>query len=157
VGINGFAALALLLYVGMALFLLTPMVRAARRQKLQSTWPRVPAVVTAHRISSETLTSCRQFRVQFDYDGQRHDRWVSDPDGGWDHATRSLPLHLQEEMRRTMTRLAPVGSELQVMINPQGVDEAYYVARQLPAKAIAVASATVFVTFFALFVYLALQ
>jgi hypothetical protein len=133
------------------------MVRAARRQKRLAMWPRVPALVTAHRISSETLASCRQFRVQFDHDGKPQDRWVSDPDGGWDHATGSPKVHVKEELLRRMTTLAPVGSQLQVMINPEDPAEVYYVDRQLPAKAIAIASATVFALFFALFVYLALQ
>jgi hypothetical protein len=56
-----------------------------------------------------------------------------------------------------MNKMAPIGAHLPVMINPADPAEAYFVDRQLPAKAIAIASALVFALFFLVFAYLALQ
>jgi hypothetical protein len=157
-GINLLGVVGLLLYVGTALFLMIPMVRAARRQKQLATWPRVAALVTAHRISSETYVSCREFEVQYEYDGEPYDRWVGSPDWKAESSTvRQRALHVREAVLRGMNKMAPIGAHLPVMINPADPAEAYFVDRQLPAKAIAIASALVFALFFLVFAYLALQ
>lgn len=140
----------LLLLVGVALFFLLPMRHGMRRQARQGKWPRVAALVKEHRIREEGENGFREFRAQYRHGGANHDRWVGVADGT-SHTMISddSSASIYDAVRARMAK-QPIGSQLAVMINPENRDEAYFVERELPVKAIFYVVLAVFVAFFAM-------
>lgn len=145
----------LLLFLGVALFLLLPMRRGIQRQARQGRWPRVQALVAEHRIREEGHSGFREFRVQYEYGGVAHDRWVGVADGTrHTMLSDSRATNIYKAVRARMAK-HPVGSQLAVMVNPENMDEAYFVERELPVLVIFFVVLGVFAVFLAMFAFVA--
>lgn len=147
----------LVLLVVVALVLVVPIYRSGTRQKLQATWPRVDARVQEHRLRVvEQIRGFAEYRVEYEYGGATCTRWVGAPDGS-SHtmvASSSAGISVEEAVRHRMAR-HPVGSTLEVMVNPANPDEVFKVEREFPARLAAYALTVVFLAFFAAFLYVA--
>ncbi len=145
----------LVLFVAVALLLLMPIVRGAARQRVQGTWPRVQARVTEHRLRRQGNDGFREYRVQYEYGGVAHDRFVGVADGSRHHLlASSSAIKVERALRHRMAN-HPVGSLLPVMVNPANPDEAYFVERELPARLIAIVTTAILALFFAAFLLVA--
>jgi hypothetical protein len=142
--------LALLVAVGA--FLITPMIRTGRRQARQARWPRVRGEVTAHQVRTSGDTGFPEYRVRYRFERRDFDRFVGSADGAGHTAYRDYDV--QKAVEKRMSRLPP-GSSIEIMVNPADPDEAYIVERELPARAIAFVTASIFLLFFLVFFFIA--
>lgn len=145
------AGLALLLAV--AAFLIAPMLRSGRRQAIQSKWPRVRCEVIEHRVRTGGNRLFAEYCVRYRLRGRDFDRFVGSADG----LGQTGEGHNSPVSRAVAVQMArrPVGSTIEIMANPVDLDEAYVVERELPARAIAFATASVFLLFFLVFFFIA--
>ena len=144
------AGLALLLLVAVAL--IAPMLRTSRRQAAQKQWPRVQAEVLARRVRMQGDTGFPEYLVRYEIDGRAYEEYAGSTGSvGHTHYLNSrVRLAVDAKMART-----PVGSHIQVMVNPSDHRQVYLVERELPAHALAYAAAAIFLLFFLLFAALA--
>lgn len=153
-----FVVVSLGLYIFVALFFLVSMIRNVRRISRQRLWPRVSAEVTQHRIRQQKLNLFREFRVRYAFEGIDHHRWAGVADGT--HHSSVGPKGSTTSAREALEHLMskhPVGSQLEIMINPADHDEVYFVERELPALAITIVTAAIFTALFAVFLYIAAE
>lgn len=143
----------LTLLVAVAAFLIAPMLRTGRRQALQSKWPRLRCEVIEHRVRTSGDTGFAEYRVRYRLEGQDVDRFVGAADGlgqtGYARGS-TVPRAVRLQMARW-----PVGSTIEIKANPMDPEEAYIVDRELPARAIAFVTASVFLLFFLVFFFIA--
>jgi len=145
------AGLTLLVAVGA--FLIAPMLRSGRRQAAQATWPRVRCEVIEQRYRAAGNRGFAEYRVRYRLDGRECDRFVGSADG-LAHTGKERTSPAPRLVRVHMAR-RPVGSAIEIMTNPADPDEAYVVERELPARAIAFATASVFLLLFLVFFFIA--
>ena len=145
------AGLTLLVAVGA--FLIAPMLRSGRRQAAQATWPRVRCEVIEHRFRTSGNRGFAEYRVRYRLDGRDFDRFVGSPDG-LDHSGSGRNSAPSRIVALQLAR-HPVGSTIEIMSNPLDPDEAYVVERELPARAIAFVTVSVFLLFFLVFFFIA--
>ena len=148
-----------------ATFLLTPLYRSAARQARERAWPRVQGRVVAHRMREREEHGYREFLVAYDFDGVTQERWLgSAQDQRFERAHFSNPHRLRipgaapnSRMRRAIEaqlKRHPVGSTIDVRINPANADEAWFVEWELPAYTLAIVLTAVFLALAAVFLYI---
>jgi hypothetical protein len=143
----------LALFVFVAVFLLVPMFRSSGRQAVQQQWQRVRAEVLALRVRMSGNTGHAEYRVRYDLAGRTHEEWAGSPDGlGYTHY--DIDYDVKRAVDGKMAR-HPVGSQIDVMVNPANHAQAFFVERELPARALAYVATAVFALFFIVFVVLA--
>lgn len=137
---------------------MAPMIRSLRRIRRQSRWPRVSGEVTQHRIRQQRLRLFREFRVRYAFEGTEHHRWVGVGDGTWHHSVGPAGSHtpVRESLEQLMSK-HPVGSQLEVMINPADRNEVYFVEREMPVLAITITTAAIFTALLIVFLYIAAE
>src|SRR6188508_1505478 len=106
---------------------MAPMIRSARRQALLARWPRVRADVTAHRVRVSGDAGFPEYGVRYRYEGRDHDRFVGTADGTGHTAYARYP-RVKKAVDEGMAR-RPVGSTVEIMVNPADGGEAYLVER----------------------------
>jgi hypothetical protein len=158
--VAGFVVLAFV-----ATFLLLPLYRSAARQKLERMWPRVQGRVVAHRIREREALGFREFLVAYSFEGVDHERWLgSAQDQRFERAHFSNPHRLRipgaapnSRQRRALEAQLnrhPIGSTIDVRINPANAEETYFVEWELPAHTLAFVFTAVFVLLAAVFLYI---
>lgn len=145
------AGLALL--VTIAALLIAPMIRTGRRQALQAQWPRVRGEVTEHQVRMSGDTGFPGYRVRYRFEGLDFDRFFGSADG-LGHTAYNRDYRVKRAVGEQMAR-RPVGSSIEIMVNPVDHGEGYVVERELPARAIAFATAAIFLLFFLVFAFIA--
>lgn len=103
--------------------------RDARSRDRRRGWARVRGRVSEHRLRRDELQRAfGEMRVEYEHDGVTHDRWVGSADPrGMDAAKQYVANSLLEGMAKRQ----PVGSETEIMVNPDDHREAYLVEREL--------------------------
>lgn len=145
------AGLSLFLFV--AAFLLAPMFRSGERQRLQKTWPRVRGEVTEQRVRMAGDTGFPEYRVRYRFRNEDREAFAGSPDGlGYTHY--SLDYDVRNAVNAKMAR-KPVGSTIEIMINPANDAEVYFIERQLPARMIGFIVGAIFMVFLVIFVVIA--
>jgi hypothetical protein len=144
------AGLVLLLLVAVAL--IAPMLRSSSRQVAQKQWPRVQAEVLARRVRIEGDTGFPEYSVRYAIDGRLYEEYAGS--AGTVGHTHYLNPRIKQAVDAKMGR-TPIGSQIQVKVNPSDHRQVYLVERELPARALAYAVAAIFLLFFLLFVALA--
>jgi hypothetical protein len=144
--------LALFLFV--AVFLLVPMFRSGKRQTAQQGWPRVRGEVTAQRVRMSGNTGFPEYRVRYEIDGRSYEEFAGSSDG-LGHTHYDLEYDVRKAVDAKMAR-KPVGSQIDVRVNPASHGEVYVVERELPARTLAYVVTAIFVLFFAAFVAIVL-
>lgn len=124
----------LLLLVAVAWFLITPMVRSGRRQALQARWPRVRGEVAGHQVRASGTTGYPEYRVRYRFEGRDFDPFVGFADS-LGHTAYNRDYRVKRAVDQQMAR-RPVGSSIEVMVNPMDHGEGYVVERERPARAI---------------------
>ena len=145
------AGLALLLLV--AVFLIAPMVRSSGRQAVQNQWPRVRGEVIAQRVRMQGNTGFPEYCVRYRMDGREHEAYAGSADG-LGHTHYDIDYDVKRAVDAKMAR-KPVGSHIEVRINPSNHGQVYLVERELPARTIAYFVGAIFLLFFLLFAALA--
>jgi hypothetical protein len=145
------AGLALLLFV--AAFLIVPMIRSRDRQATQKEWPRVRGKVTAQRVRMEGNTGFPEYCVSYRIDGRNYEGYAGSADR-LGHTHYDLDYGVRSAVDAKMAR-RPVGSHIDVKVNPADPAEAYIVERELPARMIVYVVGAIFLLFFLLFAALA--
>lgn len=134
--------------------LIWPMVRSAKRQRLQSSWTPLEGTVLQHRMRhAGDGGGCEELLVRFDLGGRAHEAWCGSPDGkpitgyfassGQDGADNDL-------VRRSVEKFfanRPVGSRLAIRVNPANPEQAIYAKRELPAIVLAWVTGAIFAGF----------
>jgi hypothetical protein len=142
------AGLSLFLLV--AVFLLVPMFRSSRRQGAQRQWPRVRGEVLEHRVRMERSAGLMEYRVRYAIGGRTYEEYAGAPDGiGYTHYDSDYDVRRAVDAK--MAR-HPVGSPIELIVNPASHAEAFFVERQLPARALAYVVSAIFLVFFLIFV-----
>jgi len=144
------AGLALFLFV--AAFLLWPMFRSGDRQRVQKQWPRVRGKVTEQRVRMAGGTGFPEYRVRYRFRNEDREAFAGSPDG-LGH-TRYNDYDVRKAVDGKMAR-KPVGSSIEIMINPANDAEIYIVERELPARTIAFVVGAIFLLFLVIFVVIA--
>ncbi|HET8774165.1 MAG TPA: DUF3592 domain-containing protein [Thermoanaerobaculia bacterium] len=143
----------LALFVFVAVFLLVPMFRSSRRQAAQQRWPRVRAEVLGLGVRMRGSTGHAEYRVRYNMDGRTYEELAGSADGlGYTHY--DVDYDVKRAVDAKMAR-HPVGSQIDVMVNPANHAQAFFVERELPARALAYAATAIFALFFIVFVVLA--
>jgi hypothetical protein len=145
------AGLTLLLLV--AVFLIVPMVRSGRRQTAQQQWTHLRGEVLEQRVRMEGNTGFPEYRVRYQVDGRRYEEYAGSADR-LGHTHYDLDHDVKRAVDAKMAR-KPVGSRIQVKVNPSNPGQVYLVEGELPARAIAYVVGAVFLLFFLLFAALA--
>ncbi|HYI12024.1 MAG TPA: DUF3592 domain-containing protein [Thermoanaerobaculia bacterium] len=145
------AGLSLLLFV--AVFLLVPMFRSSGRQALQKQWPRVRGEVTAQRVRMSGNTGFPEYRVRYDIDGRAYEEYAGSADGVG-HTHYDIEYDVRKAVDAKMAR-RPVGSHIEIRVNPANHAEVHLVERELPARTLAYVATAIFLLFFLLFAALA--
>ena len=145
------AGLTLLLFV--AAFLLAPMFRSGDRQRAQKQWPRVQGVVTEQRVRMVGDTGFPEYRVRYRFRNEDREAFAGSPDG-LGHTHYSLSYKVKRAVDAKMAR-KPVGSSIELMVNPANDSEMYYVERELPARTIAFVAGAIFLVFLVIFAVIA--
>lgn len=147
------AGLALFLFV--AAFLLRPMFRSGDRQREQKQWPRVRGAVTEQRVRMSGDTGFPEYRVRYRFRNEEREAFAGSPDGvGYTHY--SLSYKVKRAVDAKMSR-KPVGSSIEIMINPADDAEIYIVERELPARTIGLVVGAIFLVFLVIFLVIALD
>ena len=143
----------LTLFVLVAVFLLVPMFRSSRRQAVQQRWPRVRAEVLALGVRMSGNTGHAEYRVRYDIDGRTYEELAGSADGlgytAYDH-----DYDVKRAVDAKMAR-HPVGSQIDVRVNPANHADGMFVERELPARTLAYVATAIFALFFVVFVVLA--
>lgn len=136
-----------------AVAFIVPMLRSAKRQRVQSAWTPLEGTVLEHRMrNAGDGGGCEELRVRFDLAGRSHEAWCGSPDG---RALRNYFSSRGEPADRYLVRGAvkkffdkrPVGSKLAIRVNPADPAQAIYVKRELPALALAIVTGAIFLGF----------
>jgi hypothetical protein len=149
-------------------FLLLPMYRSAGRQAREKLWPRVQGTVVAHRIRARESLAFREFLVAYACDGVAQERWLgSAQDQRLEQAHFANPHRLrvpgaepgyrQRRAIEAQLKRHPVGSTIDVRINPTNADETYFVEWELPARTLAFVFTALFLALAAVFFYIVLS
>ena len=141
------AGLTLFLFV--AAFLLWPMFRSGDRQRLQKQWPRVQGKVTEQRVRMAGDTGFPEYRVRYRFRNEDREAFAGSPDG-LGHTHYSLSYKVRRAVDAKMAR-KPVGSSIEIMINPANDSEVYIVERELPARTIGLVAGAIFLVFLVIF------
>lgn len=145
------AGLTLFLFV--AAFLLWPMFRSGDRQRVQKQWPRVRGEVTEQRVRIVGDTGFPEYRVRYRYRNDDREAFVGSADKlGYSHY--NLDYNVRTAVDAKMAR-KPIGSPIEIMINPANDAEVYLVERELPARMIGFIVAGIFLVFLVIFVVIA--
>lgn len=145
------AGLALFLFV--AAFLMAPMFRSSERQRKQKQWPRAKGVVTEQRVRMAGDTAFPEYRVQYRFRNEEREAFAGSPDG-LGHTHYSLDYDVRRAVDGKMAR-KPVGSSIEIMVNPDNDAEVYIVERELPARTIGLVVGAIFLVFLVIFVVIA--
>ena len=143
----------LILLIVVSMFLLTPLIRAAIRQRAMDRWPRVTGFVEAHHVREEENRDCviLEYRVRYQTAGTR----VRVDVRRCRIARGSPRLHTVgprvdvssgPPSHARLDRF-PVGQTIVVMANPADPAQAYLVQRELPLTVIALSATTILVGF----------
>ena len=144
------AGLVLLLLVAVAL--IAPMLRTSTRQAAQKQWPRVQAEVLERRVRMQGDTGFPEYSVRYEIDGRVYEEFAGSA-GSLGH-THYLNPKVKQAVDAKMAR-TPIGSHIEVKVNPSDHRQVYLIERELPARALAYAAAAIFLLFFLLFAALA--
>jgi hypothetical protein len=144
------AGLVLLLFV--AAFLIVPMIRSGGRQAAQQKWLRMRGKVTAQRVRMEGQTGFPEYCVSYRIDGRTYEEYAGSADRVGH--TNYLDYDVKRAVDAKMAR-KPVGSQIDIQVNPARHGEVYIVERELPARMIAYVVGAIFLLFFLLFAALA--
>lgn len=145
------AGLALFLFV--AAFLLWPMFRSGDRQRQQKQWPRVRGEVTEQRVRMAGDTGFPEYRVRYRFRNEDREAFAGSPDGlGYSHYNLDYNVRNAVDAKRARK---PVGSSIEIMINPANDAEVYIVERELPARMIGFVVGAIFLVFLVIFVVIA--
>jgi Protein of unknown function (DUF3592) len=143
----------LLLFLFVAGFLLYPMFRSSKRQATQRRWPRVRGEVVEQRVRMEGSTGLITYRVRYAVDGRSYEEYAGAPDGlGYTN------YDIEYDVRRALdAKVArhPVGSQIELMVDPSNHAAVFFLERQLPARALAYIVSAVFLVFLIVFVVIA--
>lgn len=145
------AGLTLLLFV--AAFLLWPMFRSGDRQGVQKRWPRVRGEVTEHRVRMAGNTGFPEYRVRYRFRNEAREVFAGSPDK-LGHTHYNLDYDVKKAVDAKMAR-KPVGSPIEIMVNPANDAEVYIVERQLPARMLGLVAGAIFLVFLVIFVVIA--
>jgi hypothetical protein len=144
------AGLTLFLFV--AAFLLWPMFRSGDRQRLQKQWPRVRGEVTEQRVRMAGDTGFPEYRVRYRFLNDDREAFAGSPDrlGHTHYNNYDVRKAVDAKMARK-----PVGSSIEIMINPADYAEVYIVERELPARMLGFVVGAIFLVFLVIFVVIA--
>lgn len=143
----------LALFVFVAVFLLVPMFRSSKRQAEQRRWPRVRAEVLALRVRMSGSTGLAEYRVRYNMNGRTYEELAGSADGlGYTHY--DVNYKVKRAVDAKMAR-HPVGSQIELMVNPANHAQVFFVERELPARALAYVVTAIFALFLIAFVALA--
>jgi hypothetical protein len=145
------AGLTLLLFV--AAFLIVPMVRSGGRQTAQKDWRHVRGEVTAQRVRMQGNTGFPEYNVRYEIDGRVYEQFVGSSDG-LGHTHYDLDYDVKRAVDAKMAR-KPIGSTINVKVNPANHSEVFLVERELPARMIAYVAGAIFLLLLLLFAALA--
>ena len=143
----------LLLFLFVAGFLLWPMFRSGDRQRLQKEWPRVRGEVTEQRVRMAGDTGFPEYRVRYRFRNEDRETFAGSPDG-LGYSRYNLNYGVKKAVDAKMAR-KPVGSSIEIMINPANDSEVYLVERELPARTIGLIVGAIFLVFLVIFVVIA--
>jgi Protein of unknown function (DUF3592) len=144
------AGLALFLFV--AVFLMAPMFRSGERQRRQKQWPHVQGVVTEHRVRVAGDTGFPEYRVRYRFRDEDREAFVGSPDRLGHSNYRDYDVRRAVEAKMAKK---PIGSPIEIMINPANYGEIYHVEWELPARTIAFVVGAIFLVFLVIFVVIA--
>ena len=145
------AGLALFLFV--AAFLLWPMFRSGDRQRVQKQWPRLRGKVTEQRVRMAGDTGFPEYRVRYRFRNQDREAFAGSSDG-LGHTHYNFDYDVKKAVDAKMAR-KPVGSPIEIMINPANDAEVYIVERELPARMIGLVVGAIFLVFLVIFAVIA--
>jgi hypothetical protein len=144
------AGLTLLLFV--AAFLIVPMYRSGSRQAVEKQWPRVRGEVTEQRVRMQGDTGFPEYRVRYEMNGHVYEKYAGSAArvGHSNYRDYDVRQAVEAKMART-----PVGSHIEVKVNPSNHAEVFLVERELPARALMYIVGAIFLLFFLFFAALA--
>jgi hypothetical protein len=145
------AGLALFLFV--AAFLLWPMFRSGDRQRVRKQWPRVQGKVTEHRVRVAGDTAFPEYRVRYRFRNEEREAFAGSPDR-LGHTHYNFDYDVKKAVDAKLAR-KPVGSPIEIMINPANEAEVYIVERELPARMIGFVVGAIFLVFLVIFAVIA--
>ena len=139
----------LILLIVVAAFLLTPLIRAALRQRAMDRWPRVTGFVEAHHVrEEENGTAFLEYRVRYQTQGREFVSMCGDADrAGITHFSVGRGSTFRQDAVKRRLERYPVGQTIVVMADPANPAMAYIVQRELPLTVIAAAATTILVGF----------
>ena len=139
----------LLLLLGVAAFFLVPMVRGSKRQSEQAGWVRVSGVITDKRVRMHNNAGYPEYRVRYRAGCQEFEDFVGSPvDAG--HTNYGMDYDVTRIVDARMAR-RPVGSPIDIMVDPNDPRRAFLVERELPLRKIAWIVGAIFLLFFLFF------
>lgn len=139
------AGLGLLVLV--AAFFLVPMFRYSTRQAAQQRWPRLRVEVLEQRLRERGGQGFPEYRVRYSLGGEEHERFVGSESPHGHRLTRS---DLRELVLKKMAR-RPVGSTLEIRVNPADPAVAYLIEWELPARTLFYVVGALFLILFVIF------
>lgn len=142
----------LVLFLFVAGFLLWPMFRSGDRQRERKQWPRVRGTVTEQRVRMAESTGFPEYRVRYRFRNQEREAFAGSPDDLGHSLYRDY--HVKKAVDAKMAR-KPVGSSIEIMVNPADDAEVYIVERELPARMIGLVVGAIFLVFLVIFVVIA--
>jgi hypothetical protein len=137
---------AVLLLVLVAIALLVPLIRAARRQRRLHAWPVVTGFVTGHRLRRERDGYCPEHQVRVQLDGRETLAWCGSPDRAPITGTDDITSQPEVAAQRVLDR-HQVGRAIRVRVNPRDHAEAYRIEWELPLTLLSVIAGSVFAGF----------
>ena len=143
----------LVLFLFVAGFLLWPMFRSGDRQRLQKQWPRVSGQVTEQRVRMAGHTGFPEYRVRYRFRNEEREAFAGSPDR-LGHTNYDFDHDVKKAVDAKMAR-KPVGSSIEIMVNPADDAEVYLVERELPARMIGLVVGAIFLVFLVIFVVIA--
>jgi Protein of unknown function (DUF3592) len=139
----------LVLLTVVAALLLTPLIRAALRQRAMDRWPRVTGFVEGHHVREEANgTAYPEHQVRYQTAGREFVSMCGEPNraGYTNYRRGTRTSFVRAAVKRRLDR-HPVGQTVVVMANPANPAEAFIVQRELPLTAIAAAATVILVGF----------
>ncbi|HEX7829499.1 MAG TPA: DUF3592 domain-containing protein, partial [Thermoanaerobaculia bacterium] len=131
------------LFIAVALFLLTPMFRAAARQRARNAWPRMQGVVTAHYVRMRETTGFPEYRIRYEHEGVTHETYCGSVENVGH--TRYDNYDVARAVSALMAKRA-IGSTAEVMIDPS-TSKPYIVERKFPMTLLTVVATLIFIAF----------
>ncbi len=143
----------LVLFLFVAAFLLWPMFRSGDRQGLQKQWPRVRGQVTEQRVRMVGDTAFPEYRVRYRFRNEDREAFAGSADK-LGHSHYQLNYNVRNTVDAKMAR-KPVGSSIEIMVNPANDAEVYLVERELPARMIGLVVGAIFLVSLVIFMVIA--